>query len=230
MERKINALAELGIAKEWHKDSMHRLYIDLTKADDLYYANDNTEHARLPINRNERMGGKLWIDLDNGEWCSRSISDVDGLISCIEELIPAEKTDSDAETAEEAQPAAERQLTEAELYDLCTAASVTARADGKLAVPVGIPDALKKTLKAHKEEIVSALSGYCFSRDVYTRRGLHRWQILKVPTTTDARFYPVVITTGTATEVDAWARDHKDDPLFTDLYTAKYTYVHVTED
>ena len=51
----METLKTAGIAKEWHKGDMHRLYIDLAKAADLYYDNnEGFEHGRLNINRRER--------------------------------------------------------------------------------------------------------------------------------------------------------------------------------
>lgn len=76
-----------GLGKEWHKGSMHRFYIDLTKASDLYFSIDETEHARIPLNRYERSNGKLWIDLDTGKVETKGISDAEGAVACIMELV-----------------------------------------------------------------------------------------------------------------------------------------------
>lgn len=99
MEKTIIALKKLGIAKEWHKDEMHRLYVNLPKAYDMYYNKEGTKSGNLPLNRYQRLNGQLWIDLKTSAWCSKNIRDKDELISCIEELIPA--------PAEEPEPAAE---------------------------------------------------------------------------------------------------------------------------
>lgn len=100
----MEALKAAGIANEWHKGDMHRLYIDLIKADELYNSNNaDLEHARLPLNRYERSNGKMWIDLDSGKICTKSISDSKAVISRIMELAnyltPADdhSTDTDPE-------------------------------------------------------------------------------------------------------------------------------------
>ncbi len=76
-----------GIGKEWHKDTMHRFYINLPQADEKYYDTDNTEHGRLPLNRYERNNGKAWIELESGEFCTKGIQDAKELESCIMELV-----------------------------------------------------------------------------------------------------------------------------------------------
>lgn len=102
----METLKTAGIAKEWHKDSMHRLYIDLAKADEMYYDNNETfEHGRLALNRYERQNGKLWIDLETGEVVSKNIGSSEDVTSQIMELVafltPAEVEETEETTAEE---------------------------------------------------------------------------------------------------------------------------------
>lgn len=75
-----------SIGKAWHKDTMHRFYINLSLADEKYFALDNTEHGRLPLNRYERNNGKAWIDLESGKFCTKGIQDAEELESDIVEL------------------------------------------------------------------------------------------------------------------------------------------------
>lgn len=104
----MEALKTAGIAKEWHKGDKHRLYIDVNLAYDLYYDNnDSFQHGRLALNRYERSNGKIWVDMENGEINTKSISSIDDVISQIMELVaylmPAEETAEEPaeETAEE---------------------------------------------------------------------------------------------------------------------------------
>lgn len=102
----METLKTVGIAKEWHKDTMHRLYIDLAKAADLYYDNnEGFEHGRLNINRRERDNGKLWVEIESGEICTKGIYMDGEVISQIMELVafltPAEAEEAEGTTAEE---------------------------------------------------------------------------------------------------------------------------------
>lgn len=104
----MEALKNAGIAKEWHKGDMHRLYIEVSAADDLYYANsDSLQHGRLCVNRYERNNGKIWVDMETGEINTKNISSIDDVISQIMELVaymmPAEEN-----KAEENEEAAEK--------------------------------------------------------------------------------------------------------------------------
>lgn len=84
----LETLKAAGIANEWHKGDMHRLYIDLIKADKLYSSNNaDLEHARLILNRYERSNGKMWIDLGSGKICTKNIGDSEAVISQIMELV-----------------------------------------------------------------------------------------------------------------------------------------------
>lgn len=84
----MEVLKTAGLANEWHKGDMHRLYIDLIKANELYKSNNaDLEHARLILNRYERSNGKMWIDLESGKICTKSIGDSEAVISQIMELV-----------------------------------------------------------------------------------------------------------------------------------------------
>lgn len=120
----METLKSAGIANEWHKGDMHRLYIDLAKADDLYYDNsENFQHGRLALNRYERNSGKVWIDLPTGEISTKSIGDAEEVISQIMELVafltPADEAaqESSEEAAEDASDETARKLWYAVMSD-----------------------------------------------------------------------------------------------------------------
>lgn len=86
----METLKTAGIANEWHKGDMHRLYIDLAKAGEMYYENCETANfkcARLALNRYERNNGKMWIEIESGDICTKSISESEEVISQIMELV-----------------------------------------------------------------------------------------------------------------------------------------------
>ena len=116
-------------------------------------------------------------------------------------------------------------MTDHELYDLCKASKVTLNADKNLVVHCPIPADMVEALKHNKAEIVEALSGYCFARDVYSGAGLRNWKIVKASVIADVYYPPITVFSGTAMEVDTWARAHRDDPFFSDKYTSKYIFV-----
>lgn len=102
----METLKAAGIAKEWHKDSMHRLYIDISKAAALYYDNEGFEYGNLAVNRFERNNGKIWVEMESGEICTKSIRSSEEVISQIMELVafltPAEeKKEEETEEVEE---------------------------------------------------------------------------------------------------------------------------------
>ena len=106
MSEMISILKEIG--SEWHKGSMHRFYIDLAKADDLYRANNETfEHGSLPINRREKMAGKVWFDLtaDEIELVAQNVSDAAEVIASVMELINKLIKDAQGEETENAEAA-----------------------------------------------------------------------------------------------------------------------------
>lgn len=118
-------------------------------------------------------------------------------------------------------------MTDLELYNLCRAAKAHVNSDGDIVVPCPIPDDLTDALKRNKAEIVDALSGYCFHRDVQAGCGLRNWAIFLASAIADVSYPAEMVFTGTAREVDAWAKAHRDDPFFTDKYTSKYSYCAV---
>ena len=115
-------------------------------------------------------------------------------------------------------------MTERELYDLCKATHITINSDGNIVVPKPISADMVEVLKKNKCEIVKALSGYCFSRNVYTGLELCNWKIVKASNICDVQYPPVTVFSGTAMEVDAWACENRNDPFFTDRYTSKYYF------
>lgn len=97
----METLKNAGIANEWHKGDMHRLYIDLAKADEMYYDNNESfEHGRLALNRRERDNGKAWIEIESGEICTKYIGSSAEVISQIMELVAFLTPAEDEETEE----------------------------------------------------------------------------------------------------------------------------------
>lgn len=234
----MDALKTAGLAKEWHKDTMHRLYIDLAKANEVYYNSDQVKMGRLALNRFERGNGKVWIDMETGEICTKNIAGND-IYGQIEELaalfLPEEENEeneADAEEEEEEEEVTEaaEPLSDQELFDLCKAAHVYyGPSDNSIRLPVETDESLLREVKRHKEEIRAALSGYCFARDVCVSPRLRKWKIQKVSNDAYVACPPRQVYKGTAREVDEWARKHKDDPLFTDDYNLRYSFCPMEE-
>lgn len=221
----IAKLQEMGIAKLWQKNGYSRLYIDLEKANEIYRDNDDLA-GQLAMNRRDRGNGKLWVE-DSNEICTKALSSGDEVAKQIIELANYYiAIDESAETAETAETS-ENTINDREIYDLCKENAITLTKDGNLAVAHAACAEVIDKIKKHKNEIVGALSGYCFSRDVYTGSALGNWQITKCSTIGDVQYPPVKVFEGTASEVDAWAKAHQDDPYFTDHYTSKYKYIRV---
>lgn len=85
-EQMINKLREMGITNEWKKNGYNRLYIDLVKANEIYRNNDSMAHAQLAMNRRDRDNGKMWIEMDSKEICTKWLSSADEVIEQIAEL------------------------------------------------------------------------------------------------------------------------------------------------
>ena len=116
-------------------------------------------------------------------------------------------------------------MTANEIYDLCKEASIFLYHDSNLRVNKNIPSEMIEKIKQNKPDIVKALSGYCFPRDLYDKQdSMRRWVIYRVTNDMAVGLEPIQIFEGTAYEVDEWAREHKDDPRFTDEYTSKYVF------
>lgn len=98
----MEALKAAGIAKEWHKDDMHRLYIDLSVTCEMYFDNnEHFEHGRISINRYEKANGKVWVDMEPGEIHTKNISSSEEVIAQIMELAtylaPADVEETESE-------------------------------------------------------------------------------------------------------------------------------------
>lgn len=228
----IAKLQEMGIANLWQKNGYSRLYIDLEKANDLYRNNDDMDHAQLIMNRRDRDNGKLWIDMDSCEICTKSIGSGDEVIEQIIEMVNYYIAIDEAAEAAESTEAAEEEtemMNENEIYDLCKENAITLTEDGNLAVARHVSDETIAKIKQHKNEIVDALSGYCFSLDVYNGSGLNHWQIIKRSTIGDVWYPPVTVFEGTASEVDTWAKAHRDDPFFGGNCTSMYTFCRMSK-
>lgn len=85
-EKMIAKMQEMGIANLWKKNGYNRLYIDLDKANEIYYNNDDLG-GQLCMNRRDRQNGKLWIDLDTNEISAKWLSSEDEVIAQIVELV-----------------------------------------------------------------------------------------------------------------------------------------------
>ena len=119
----MDALKAAGIAKEWHKGDMHRLYIDLAVACEMYYDNnEHFQHGRISVNRYERDNGKGWVDMQTCEINTKGISDSDEVISQIMELA-AYLMPADEEAEEDAEESAEGSTEEAVAYSVTLANS-----------------------------------------------------------------------------------------------------------
>lgn len=85
----IKALGNIG--KEWHKGDMHRYYIELSVAYEMYSNLDDSAKClpnyTMPINRFEKGNGKVWIDIESGEIKTKDIRNGEGVVDCIMALI-----------------------------------------------------------------------------------------------------------------------------------------------
>lgn len=115
-------------------------------------------------------------------------------------------------------------MSEQEIYELCVTARINRLKNGHLTVRCEVSAETAEKIQQHESEIADALSGYCFRHDVYGESGLHNWLIAKRSVIAAVSYPPITVFEGTASEVDAWAKAHRDDPFFTDLYTSKYMY------
>lgn len=94
------------IATRWTKNGMDRLYINIDDANELYTSIEDRAHGQLTMNRRERSTGKIWIEVESGEICTKGIIDSDEVVSEIEEIIaylcpaPADEETAETETAE----------------------------------------------------------------------------------------------------------------------------------
>ena len=86
---KINYTKLSKIGREWHKDGMHRFYINYSDANELYRNElpDDRTCGQLPGNRREIGNGKIWIEMESGEICVKGFRNDDDMIECIRELI-----------------------------------------------------------------------------------------------------------------------------------------------
>lgn len=85
---KIDYTALKKIGNEWHKNDMHRFYINLDEANAIYRdMPEDRMSGQLPMNRYERTNGKVWIDMETGEIETKNIRNDEDMIECIRELI-----------------------------------------------------------------------------------------------------------------------------------------------
>lgn len=88
-DKMLNALIEMGLVNEWNKGEYHRYYIDVAKVDEAYDRMDVAakRHGRMPLNRHERMSGKLWIEAGTLEIKSKGIQHNPGDEEVIVEIL-----------------------------------------------------------------------------------------------------------------------------------------------
>lgn len=108
----MESLKAAGIAKEWNHGDMHRMYIDLDAACEMYYDNnEHFQHGRIAVNRYERVNGKIWVDMHTCEINTKGIGDSEEVISQIMELAayltPDEIISEDAESEESSEETTE---------------------------------------------------------------------------------------------------------------------------
>lgn len=113
---------------------------------------------------------------------------------------------------------------ENELFSLCKRYSLRMH-EGKLVACTPVSPEDKALISAHKPELIQALSGYCFDYQVRHFDAPKRWSVVKASAIAIVEYQPVTVFSGTAAEVDQWSKDNKDDPLFTDAYTSRYSIV-----
>lgn len=102
-EKMLNELVEMGLAKEWVKGDMHRYYINIEKVDEAYdrMGDEKKRHGRMPMNRHERMNGKLWIEAETLEINSRNIAFGMGDEEVVTEILEDVTGTNDEEAIEE---------------------------------------------------------------------------------------------------------------------------------
>lgn len=119
-------------------------------------------------------------------------------------------------------------LNENKAYELALSSGATL-INGKLNVKTGISPELLTEVQANKEDLISYMSGHCFGFQVSYHMAPTQWVVAKVPNIADVDFQPEEVFEGSAHEVDTWCSINKDDPLFSDDYTCKYTIYHKQE-
>lgn len=87
---------ELAIEKlngnRWTKNGMDRVYISVIYLDNIYYdLSDEMKKigGRLPVNRYERLNGKIWIDVETDEINTKGIDYSSDIISLVKDLLNA---------------------------------------------------------------------------------------------------------------------------------------------
>lgn len=105
-EAMMNAMIEAGIVKEWHMGDMHRLYINLKKADTLYREHceeiDFSDKRLTSLNlfAGEIKNGMMWIDMEDGSIDTKYINDEDIAVRQIIALAAFLSKEAEEETEE----------------------------------------------------------------------------------------------------------------------------------
>lgn len=84
-QQKIDKLTGLGF-RRWQKDAYDRLYIGYKVLDDWAIAN-NEQRPYAWMNRFERQNGKIWIETETGEICTKDIESANEIKSIVEKYI-----------------------------------------------------------------------------------------------------------------------------------------------
>lgn len=116
-------------------------------------------------------------------------------------------------------------LDETRAYDLVKKSGAMLKG-GKLVVPQNTAAEILEEVRSNKLDITEYLSGYCFNFQAAFMDAPVEWVVLKSSAIHDVSYPAEEIFSGTAYEVDTWCKQHKNDPLFTDKYTSKYTVFH----
>ena len=129
----MNAMIEAGIVKEWHMGDMHRLYINLKKADMLYREHceeigySDSRLISLNLSAGEIKNGMMWIDMESGEIDVKYIKDEEiavkqiialaAFLSKDEENEEIEETAKDSEITELKEYFAEQYILQLNIYE-----------------------------------------------------------------------------------------------------------------
>lgn len=106
-EKMVAKLLKTGIADEWNKYGMHRVYINIARVNETLDTMPDSakRHARLPLNRFQRNNLKIWIDPDTLEiktaYISISMDTMQSIMEALEDLTAepeAEETEDANET------------------------------------------------------------------------------------------------------------------------------------
>lgn len=118
----MNAMIEAGIVKEWHMGDMHRLYINLKKADMLYRAHceeigySDSRMISLNLSAGEIKNGMMWIDMESGEIDVKYIKDEEIAVKQIIAMAAFLSKEAEEEIEETVEAVEDADITEIKEY------------------------------------------------------------------------------------------------------------------